>query len=92
MGDRSIDGVLRGRWWQSAVYVNVNTIVACPARAATKKKNACGQSSLANKTTVTENKLIILAQTRLRSRVGGQDDTKKSFPGITATFFSLRWQ
>jgi hypothetical protein len=91
MGGRSSDGVLRGKGWQSAVYVNVNTIVACPACAATKKKRAW-MGELANKATVTENKLILLAQTRLRSRVGGQDDTKKSFPGITATFFSLRWQ
>jgi hypothetical protein len=57
-----------------------------------QQKEGRDKGNLANQTTIAENKLILLAQTRLRSRVGGQDDTKKSFPGITATFFSLRWQ
>jgi len=64
--------------------------VPCPC--CNKEKRRHERENLAIQATITENKLILLAQTRLRSRVGGQDDTKKSFPGITATFFSLRWQ
>jgi hypothetical protein len=64
--------------------------VPCPYR--NKEKLRRWGRDLAIQATITENKLILRAQTRLRSRVGGQDDTKKSFLGVMTTFFPQRWQ